>query len=282
MFDLDLYRQRIKIGATAPTFDGLIALQRGQMGAIAFEDISAYVGSVPSLDGTDVWEKLVTKQQGGYCFELNWLFGQALKYSGFAIRPFLGRVRMGMPVGGIRAHLAWIVSLDGREWISDPGFGGPGPFGPIEIREGEQTIHGEIFRFIKDPVTNEHVLERQKRDGWFALFGYDETPFTDADVAGANFLCATSQSEPFKNNLMMSLRRIDRQATLMNASFKIASPTEILSGDLVSEEHFKKLLLEEFHVYYDESILRSVWAKLSGFIAEKQADAGAARSNTHR
>jgi N-hydroxyarylamine O-acetyltransferase len=276
MFDLDLYRSRINVDGTDPTLDGLTSLQQGQMGAIAFENIAAYVGGLPDLKGDQVWDKVVKDEQGGYCFELNWLFGQALEASGFTIRPFLGRVRMGMPVGGIRAHLAWIVTLGGREWIADAGFGGPGPFGPVEIKDGEQTIHGETFRFVHDPATNERVLERQKGDNWFALFGYDETPFTGADVEGANFLCATSPSEPFRDNLMMSIRRGDRHVTLMNTAFKIATPTETLSGDLSSEEHFWKLMREEFKVQYDEDTLSKVWARLSASIAQKQAAAAAA------
>ncbi len=49
--------------------------------------------------------KLIGAGRGGYCLELNGIFGEALAALGFTARPLLCRVRMGAP----EAYLAWIV-----------------------------------------------------------------------------------------------------------------------------------------------------------------------------
>lgn len=264
MFSLEAFNSRTRATRVEPTIEGLRHLQQAQMGSIPFENIEPYLGVVPSLKDCDIWTKLILQERGGYCFELNWLFGEALKANGFEIRPLLGRVRMGMPVGGIRGHFAWIVSTVGKDWIADAGFGGPGPFGPIEVREGEQVIEGDTFRFVLDAKTGERVLERRKGQEWFALFGYDETRFTDADVSAANFLCATSPSEPFVNNLMMSSRNADRQATLMNRGIKFSSAANTFAREVNSLDDLTRFVGIELSLKYNENTLSQAWAKLKG------------------
>lgn len=89
------------------------------------------LGAVPDLSDAAVWEKLIEARRGGYCFELNKLFGHALVALGFDVQPILCRVRMGAPAGGPRTHRAFIVSIGGVDWLADAGFGGPGPAEPL-------------------------------------------------------------------------------------------------------------------------------------------------------
>lgn len=132
-FDLSTYLARIELPAAAcpPTLAGLARLQHAQMSAIPFENLDPYLGAVPDLAPEAVWQKLVVARRGGYCFELNQLFGRALTELGFQVRPVLGRVRMGAPVASTRAHLAWIATVDGADYLVDTGFGGPGAIAPL-------------------------------------------------------------------------------------------------------------------------------------------------------
>ncbi|MCF6367468.1 arylamine N-acetyltransferase family protein [Rhizobium halophilum] len=206
MFNIDQYTQRTGLASCQANEAGLFALQRAQLSTIAFENIDPYLGSVPSLESHQIWAKVVTGGRGGYCFELNCVFGEALRHFGFTARPILGRVRMGAPVGGIRAHLAWIVMIGGEEWLADAAFGGPGPRDPMRLQPGVQVSGGTEFRLRRDQETGECVLERHNADGWFGLYGFNELHFTREDIEGANQLCATWDMLPFRNNLMMSIR----------------------------------------------------------------------------
>lgn len=190
-FDLMTYLARIGIDHVAPTIEGLRRLQEAQQRTIPFENIGPFAGAVPSLQPDAVFRKLVLEKRGGYCVELNGLFGEALKALGFRAEPILGRVRLGAPVGGPRAHLAWLVSIDGDEWLADTGFGGPGPRYPVETTpEMVQREGPDSFRFVRDRTTDELVLERLEVEGWFAIYSFDRYPVVAGDVDAANFLSA--------------------------------------------------------------------------------------------
>jgi N-hydroxyarylamine O-acetyltransferase len=140
-FDLSLYLKRLGLAAVPPGLDGLAALQAAQMRAIPFEAIDPLLGVVPDLAPGAIWAKLVLGGRGGYCLEQNALLGFALDALGHDATPVLGRVRLGAPEGGPRAHHAWIVTLPDGAYLVDAGFGGPGPAGPVRIdTAAEQRI----------------------------------------------------------------------------------------------------------------------------------------------
>jgi N-hydroxyarylamine O-acetyltransferase len=233
------------------------------MSSIPFEDIEPFLGQAPDLSPEGIWTKLVLQKRGGYCFELNHLFGQALEHIGFTVRPLLARVRMGAAVGGIRAHSAWIVTLEGQEWLVDAGFGGPGPLGLIALSDRQpQTLPNGVFRLRDDLITREVVLECQNPLGWFSLFGFDETPFTPADIEGANFLCALSPVQPFSANLMMSMYRPDGHVSVMNRAVKVEGPAGSRTWVIDTSTELERVMTELFGLGYNQATAARLWARL--------------------
>jgi N-hydroxyarylamine O-acetyltransferase len=82
-FNKEQYLSRIGISQPPATAEGLVRLQSAQLQAIAFENIDPLLGVTPSLDTASIVRKLIHGRRGGYCFELNGLFGQALDALGF-------------------------------------------------------------------------------------------------------------------------------------------------------------------------------------------------------
>ena len=191
-FDLPAYLHRIGLTTCAPDLSGLKSLQAAQISAIPFENVLPFLGRVPQLDPENRWQKLVEDRCGGYCFELNSLLGEALAALGFASRQVLARVRQGAAEGGARSHLAFVVTLDGTEWLVDAGFGGQAPAEPVRISEDAQPIRDQIYRLRFEEASGEHVLGRLTDEGWFPLYGFDQVDVRQADIEGANFLCAAS------------------------------------------------------------------------------------------
>lgn len=74
-FDMATYLKRIglaKIGG--PTIGTLEALHRAQAYTIPFENFSIFMGDGIDLSPGTIFNKLVNRKRGGYCFELNSLF----------------------------------------------------------------------------------------------------------------------------------------------------------------------------------------------------------------
>jgi N-hydroxyarylamine O-acetyltransferase len=234
-FDIAEYLDRIGHHHAAPSPEALAALQAAQLAAIPFENTEPLLGIMPDLNEDAIWRKLVSQRRGGYCLELNALFAMALRALGYEASAVLGRVRMGAPTGGMRAHLAHVVSFGDLRFLADVGFGGPAPEAPLQIGSAApQCDRLGTFRLRDDPATGETVLERETPEGWFSLYGFDNVPVTGADRLGANFFCARFPGSPFPNHIMLNrvtsqgrVSLFDLHLTTPEGNRTIASPAEL-------------------------------------------------------
>ena len=124
--DIDRYLDRIGVGARpAPSLAALKVLQRAHMMTTPFENLDVFMRIPLSLSIDDLFDKIVVRRRGGYCFELNTLFGALLRGLGFDATPVLGRVWLrDQPAPPPRCHLLHLVMTGGRRMIVDVGFGG--------------------------------------------------------------------------------------------------------------------------------------------------------------
>lgn len=160
MFDLNAYLARIAL-KEAPLADaeGLAALQRAHRLAIPFENLDVILGRGIRIDSASVFAKLVTARRGGYCFEHNRLFLDALTALGFAARPLLARVWLAATDTPPLTHTFSLVTIDDQDWIADPGFGGSyTPIMPLVEGATADAPDGARFR-----------LERDVLHGWMLL-----------------------------------------------------------------------------------------------------------------
>lgn len=261
--DLERYLGRLGIGRPDGGVEGLRVLQSAQMASIAFENIDPLLGEVPDVSPAGVFAKLVDGRRGGYCFELNTLFGMALSELGFRATPVMARVRNGKPRGGQRSHLAWIVTIDGEDWLADTGFGGAGSSVPLRIAHGgEQQAPTGRYRFLQDGEAGECVLERRTPGGWFALFGFDRVPVREADIEAANFVCARWDKAPFSSNLMLSSHRADGRVSLLNTALRVEGRDGVTRHHIASEEELRDVLAGEFGLAAVGGYASAVWRRL--------------------
>jgi len=134
--DVDAYLERI--GADRST--GLGELHRLHQTAVPFENLSIHLGEPVSLAPGDLYDKIVGRRRGGFCYELNGLFALLLERLGHDVARLGARVNGGPPFD----HMALLV--DGV-WLVDVGFGAHSTYplrfdsrSPQEDPGGEFTI----------------------------------------------------------------------------------------------------------------------------------------------
>lgn len=94
-FHVPAYLQRTGLSASiTASEDGLVQIHRTQAYSIPFENFDIQLGRDIDLSPQALFEKMVFRQRGGYCFELNGLFLLALRQFGFETRPLLARVHL--------------------------------------------------------------------------------------------------------------------------------------------------------------------------------------------
>jgi len=262
-FDLKSYLSRISLDAQDPGTISVGDLQQAQIRTIPFENILPFLGRVPETGPADVFAKLVTGRCGGFCFELNTLFGEALKALEYSFRPVMARVRMGADRGGARTHLAFVVDLDGDEWLADTGFGGQGPALPLRLAEdSEQTAGGKTYRIRKDDAEGEQVLEVRLDGSWFPLYGFDRVPVKPGDIEAATFVCALSPRQSFRNTLKAFRRTETGTVSFLDGRARWTGTGKDREEELSSAREFISFMHEDVGLAYPEEDLAAAWERM--------------------
>ncbi|GHC26896.1 MULTISPECIES: arylamine N-acetyltransferase family protein [Streptomyces rochei group] len=168
------YLRRLGTEAPArPTLDALRELHLSHLRAVPFENLSVHLGEEIVLEEERLFEKVVGARRGGFCYELNGLFGALLSALGYEVTLLEARVYGDGGVLGIPYdHLALRVrTVDRGDWLADVGFGAHS-HGPLEFGErGDQEDPGGTFR-----------IAEAERDAAGALGGHGTAPAAFLDV----------------------------------------------------------------------------------------------------
>ncbi|WOX09617.1 arylamine N-acetyltransferase [Streptomyces sp. N50] len=148
---VDAYLRRLGVQHPAsPTADVLRELHLCHLRTVPFENLSIHLGEEIVLEEDRLLDKVVGAGRGGFCYELNGLFGALLTALGFDVTLLAARVygdegRTGIPYD----HLALRVRTeDGDAWLADVGFGTHSHY-PLAFEErGEQEDPGGTFRVV--------------------------------------------------------------------------------------------------------------------------------------
>ncbi|MFF3409121.1 arylamine N-acetyltransferase [Streptomyces sp. NPDC002742] len=148
----DAYLRRIGAQHPAwPTSDVLRELQVRHLRTVPFENLSIHLGEEIVLEEKRLLDKVVGARRGGFCYELNGVFGALLASLGFDVTYLAARVygdegELGLPYG----HLALRVrTVDGGDWLTDVGFGAHSHYPLSFMERGEQRDPGGMFRVVE-------------------------------------------------------------------------------------------------------------------------------------
>jgi len=141
--NVDAYLSRIGLNERPPaTLAGLTTLHRAHLFAIPYENFDVQLGNPVTTEIAAIYDKIVMRKRGGWCYEMNGILGWALGELGFNVTRATGAVMRSMN-GDTYAgnHLVLRVELPEGLYLADVGFG-DGPIDPIAIRVGAIESHG--------------------------------------------------------------------------------------------------------------------------------------------
>jgi N-hydroxyarylamine O-acetyltransferase len=220
-FDLETYLDRINFsGAIKANEDTLERLHHAHFYTFPFENFDILLGRGISLNPAAVFNKLVLNKRGGYCFELNGLFLKALLALGFKARALLARVHItGTPSG--RGHQLELVSINGRPWVADVGFGGNSPRRPIPLELNQPfTIDTQTIR-LTDAKDFGIMLQARVEGDWKNLYSFDLGAVYPADIAYGNHYTSTHPDTFFTYSRVAGRPIPGGEITLLDRQLKI-------------------------------------------------------------
>ena len=197
-----------RIGAEEPAARDEETLNRlivSHLQTVPFENLDVVdFGLVPDLQEDKLYEKIVTRRRGGYCFELNTLFGSLLESLGYAVYPVGVRVMWNRDFIPPLSHMGLVTELDGRRYYCDVGFGGPGPKGLLRLEPSEQDVGGQMFR-VRVAEDGDNLVERRHHGEWKAVLRFADRPVRTADFQLMNFYCARNETVLFSKTRVLNL-----------------------------------------------------------------------------
>lgn len=190
----------------------LTALIRAHLAAFPFENLDVQLGRPVSIDPEAIFDKLVTRRRGGWCFEQNGLFGRVLEALGYDVRRIsAGVMRQAQGEASMGNHLALLVTLEDRPWLVDVGFGGI-LTAPLALAAGEESH--PPYRVGLREVEGHWRFEERYGEG--DPFSYDFTPAPPDEALFARRCrdLQTRAESPFVQNLVVQQRRGETHTNL--------------------------------------------------------------------
>lgn len=223
--NLDRYLKRIGLDHRPPaTLEGLKTVHRAHLLAIPYENIDVQLGRPVTTAIEPIYEKIVERARGGWCYEMNGSLGWALKELGFNVTRATGAVMRavkGEPAVG--NHLVLRVELPEGLYLADVGFG-DGPRDPIPLKVGAFECEG--FHFGVSRVDDDWWRFANDPRGGAPTFDFNLAPADEAVLSDRCTFLQTSPMSPFVQNLVVQRHTPTGLAILRGRTLRELSPTE--------------------------------------------------------
>lgn len=242
--ELAAYLRRIGFeGVARPDLATLKAIHRRHLLAIPYENLDVQLGRSVSIDPADAFEKIVRRGRGGWCYEMNGLFGWALEQIGFDVTRVAGSVARAVVGDALPGnHLVLRVDLD-EPWLADVGFG-DGPIEPFRIAAGAFESH--IFSFELRRIEDDWWRLTNHPRGGAPSFDFRTEAADEAALAERSDWLQTAPQSPFVQNAVVQRQQADGLAVMRGKTLKFLTREATDARDLASADEYVSVLSEVF------------------------------------
>lgn len=264
--EADAYLKRIGMKRpTALTKEYLDELVLAHQCTVPFENLDIFGLHKPiSIVPSDLYDKIVTRGRGGYCFELNGLFVALLRALGYDAYSSPCRIARGeITTPGPVRHRGNIVRLGGKYLFCDVGFGGPMPPAAVAIEDGvRQVVNGETYWFERRSDfwwMLKRLTKGKLEVGMMGMTdGNDDiheacvmlishAMWEPVDFISPNISCYDGPDAPFAQRRVLNLRRPDGHISVTGNSL-MRLKDGVREQREITDEEIDRLTKEEFGI----------------------------------
>jgi N-hydroxyarylamine O-acetyltransferase len=239
------YLKRIRYrGSRSVSTETVRDLHRAHMYTVPFENLDIHAGRPIVLQDEALFEKIVSRKRGGFCYELNGLFCWLLRELGFEVSKLSARA--GMPNGSFGPnfdHMTLLVELE-RPWIADVGFG-DSFVEPLALEMQTPQFHwGRSYRLV--PFGEEILYQSfDEKSGWQNGYLFGLTHYEYSDYEEMCRFHQTSPKSPFTQKRICSRATPEGRITLSNLKW-IETRGAQRNERILQDENEYKIVLQEF------------------------------------
>jgi N-hydroxyarylamine O-acetyltransferase len=230
----------------SPTYESLAALQNKHMLHVPFENLDVLSQTPIIIDLERIFQKVIVNLRGGFCYELNGLFGWLLKESGYEVSYVSATVKKPDGTWTIEgSHATNLVTVENQSYIVDVGFG--------DSMRKPMPLNGEVVRDVSGSyrMTNvaEHMydLQRWEDDVWKTLYRVSTLPKKLTDFTPMCEFNQTSADSPFVHKRLVTIATPIGRITLSGETLTVTDGEKKTKRN-VSEEEIPDILQNHFYI----------------------------------
>jgi N-hydroxyarylamine O-acetyltransferase len=258
--ELSAYLRRIRYdGSVRPDLTTLRAIHRAHQYAIPFENLDVLLRRSVVMDLEAIYDKIVRRRRGGWCYELNGVMGWALQEIGFEVmRIGAGVMRVQAGDAQLGNHLCLLAYLD-QPYLFDVGFGGS-LAEPLPLRESERE--DRPYRLGLSELGDDYwrFAEIAHGDGEAFSFDFRAAPADEALLARKCRFLQTDPASPFIQNLVVQRRTADTHLSLRGRVLATIHTTRVDKKLLNSADELVATLRDRFDLDTPEA--ETLWPSI--------------------
>ncbi|MDQ4120084.1 MAG: arylamine N-acetyltransferase [Acidobacteriota bacterium] len=260
--DVTAYLERINYrGSIEPTGETLRFLQIEHLLTVPFENLSIHAGEPIVLDEEILFDKIVRRRRGGFCYEANGMFAALLCELGFKVEMLSARVaRADGSFGSEFDHLTLRVEIGENDFLADVGFG-DSFLEPLRLNFQNEQTQGSWSYLIKKEGEELTLLQRKPNEDWMPQYIFTLKPYQFSDFAGMCRYHQTSPNSHFTKQLVCSRATTNGRITLTDSRFIETIKEEKHERMLNGKDEFRKLLQEHFGIVLNETQLSAIFGR---------------------
>jgi N-hydroxyarylamine O-acetyltransferase len=236
-------------GKPVADFDTLKTLHRKHLYSIPFENLDIHTGNKIILDLEHLENKVINRNRGGFCYELNGLFYELLKQIGFDVKMVSANVFDDEEKPGADFdHMTLIVNINGDEYLADVGF-------------GDNFVEPLLFNidFVYDDVSGFYQIVSEDKKKYKLMYSEDGVYFSPRylfskeprSLSDYEKMCIYHQTSPkshFTKNKLCSLANSEGRITLVNEKLIITKNNNKSEIHVRGEKEFNENLEKYFNI----------------------------------
>jgi N-hydroxyarylamine O-acetyltransferase len=236
--------------AGEPTLALLTQIVRRHVAAFPFSSVGVRLRDPLPLEPKQLFDRIVVRGRGGYCFEHNGLLFAVLSELGYDTTIRLARVINNSDHLPGLTHRITHVRFEDETYLVDAGFGPAGPAIPVPMPGSNATTRApwpddQTHRVIERQPGEFHLQHRQGGTP-FSLYRFDLGTYGQADCELGHFYSHRHPAAVFVNNLVVS-RILDTEVkSLRNRSLRILRADGHVDTEIADTDHLCAVLRNDF------------------------------------
>ena len=240
--------------------DSLEALMRSHVCAVPFENLDVQLARPLTTSIEEAYRKIVERRRGGWCYEMNGLFGWALAEAGFGAMRIAAAVRDDLANDSrLNNHLVLAVRCPGDDttWLVDVGFGGS-HFGPLKL--GPTSVVHEPYELGIEQLADGRWRFRERHLDSELFYDFVASVADESALATKCIDLQTNPESSFVLNLVAQRRTPTTHRVLRGRLFSEKSRDGIVKRRLESADELVVTLAEQFDLDVPEA--ESLWPRI--------------------